>query len=90
MFTENSRKKFLKKKFPKKAKLISEGGFYRIVPIDSFNTFIHVPILRRVTIASVEIDYSEELHFDLEFGFQRVFGGYAEYRQINCVRINKI
>ena len=54
------------KKFPKKAKLIADGGFYKIIKIDEFVTKIYYPSHKET----------------IEFMFSQVKGGYAEYNQV--------
>ena len=79
----------MKKKvnFPKKAKLIADGGFYRIEKIDSFVLKINTYVMRRISISTPELDYSELWKFHLTFSFDRVYKGYAEYRQIDCIKV---
>lgn len=81
------KKKIKKVKFPKKAKLIADGGFYQILPINNFTQRMILPIMRRIIINEPSIDHTELFRFDLEFDFRRIYKGYAEYRQVNCIRI---
>ena len=74
-------------KFPKKAKLISDGGLYRIVEIKRFDMYIHFPIMRKLTLNIPEVFHEEEMKFLLKFKFSRVKGGYAEYNQFDFVRL---
>lgn len=75
----------MKKKFPKKAKLIS-NGFYKIILIDKFNLMIYYPIMK--TIKFNVVNFEEDINFsrNLVFKFDRVFGGYAEYKQIDVIK----
>lgn len=75
------------KKFPKKAKLIADGDFYTIIKLDKFLSQIHYPIMRKVQINTPELDLSETMHFMLSFNFLRVYKGYAEYRQVDAIKI---
>jgi hypothetical protein len=79
-----------KQKLPKKAKLITDGGFYMIIPNPEFRPAIHVPLMKKIRVASPETgDINMELSLDITFGFVRTFGGYAEYRQMGVVSIVK-
>lgn len=76
-----------KLKFPKKAKLISDGGLYRIVDIDGYVQVMNFPIMRKLTISTPEVFYEEEMKFMLKFSFSQVKGGYAEYNQFDFVKL---
>lgn len=77
-------------KQPKKAKLITDGGFYKIIPHKEFVLKYHVPLMKRIRFASPETgDINMDLTLDIEFGFERIYKGYAEYRQIGVVSIVK-
>ena len=79
-------KKIKQKPFPKKAKLITDGGFYRIIKVGDFRPRIDIPLLKKIRLATPEtLDIDLELSIVIEFVFSRVFGGYAEYRQMNVV-----
>lgn len=78
----------MSKKLPKKAKLMSDGGFYRFIPLTEFVRVINVPIIRKVALTEVGIDYSEKWHFNLVFSLERVLKGYAEYRQVDCIKVD--
>ena len=84
---KTKKQKVVKGEFPKKAKLISDGGFYIILPIKEFVQQIHYPILRRIQVNQPELDYSEMWKFNLKFNFYRVYRGYAEYKQYDAVKI---
>lgn len=75
------------KKFPKKAKLISNGGLYRIIDIKEFRPRINFPIFRNITISDPEIYIEKEMKYLLKFCFDRVRGKYAEYTQIDFVEV---
>lgn len=79
-----------KQKFPKKAKLISDGGLYKIVNITGFKTEIHYPRMCKIRITTTEIDWNETMSFTLKFRFDRVYKGYAEYRQYDCIKLETI
>lgn len=83
----NSNKKKLQKKFPKKAKLIADGGFFKIIPIKEFLPKINMMTLRRIGLNFPEISYEDTWKFELQFHFERVYKGYAEYRQYDAVRV---
>jgi len=83
-------KKEIKKKFPKKAKLITDGGFYRIIKIDGFVPKYTYPLLKKISLCTPETNVTDMMiSFTCEFSFSRVFGGYAEYRQYNVTSIVK-
>lgn len=44
-------KKEIKKAFPKKAKLITDGGFYRIINIEKFTPRLDYPLLKKLIYA---------------------------------------
>jgi hypothetical protein len=81
-------KKDILKEFPKKAKLISDGGLYRIIDIENFAAVINFPIMRRLTISTPEVFYEEDMKFLLKFQFLQVKKGYAEYKQIDFVKLS--
>jgi len=74
-----------RKKFPKKAKLITDGGFYKIVKLDKPVLKIHFPLFQRFQITAPEINYSALMSFEAIFSFERVYRGYAEYRQVDVI-----
>lgn len=75
-----------KNKFPKKAKLITDGGFYKIIKIKDFVHTINVPLLKRVTLATPETNVLDlAINFSVTFHFSKVYRGYAEYRQADIV-----
>ena len=76
-----------KKKFPKKAKLISDGGLYRVIEIKQFSQVINFPIMRQLLISTPEIFLEEEIKFLLKFRFVRVHRGYAEYGQFDFIKL---
>ena len=76
-----------KKLFPKKAKLISEGGLYRIISIERFIPIIQLPIIRTLMISIPEFYYEEPMKFLLKFQFDKVVGNYAEYRQFDFIKL---
>jgi hypothetical protein len=79
----------MEKPFPKRAKLITDGGFYRTMPIDRFVPKICFPLMRKVTVTMAETqEFTMQATFQLVFGFYRVRGGYAEYKQIDVIRNN--
>lgn len=73
------------KKFPKKAKLITDGGFYKIIKLDKPVLKIRVPLHQRFQITSPELNYSCPMNFESVFDFVGVKGGYAEYRQVDVI-----
>ncbi len=77
-------------KLPKKAKLITDGGFYIIIPNPEFRPTIHVPLMKKIRVASPETgDINMEMNLDITFHFEKTFGGYAQYRQMGVVSIIK-
>jgi hypothetical protein len=79
-----------KKMFPKKAKLITDGGFYRIIKIDGFSAKITVPMMRKISLNTPETDWSDIWKFNLIFVFNKVRKGYAEYIQIDCIKVENV
>lgn len=76
----------MKKKFPKKAKLITDGGFYRIIKLDRPVLRIAIPLMTKIQITQPEINTQVSLSFQAEFSFERVCGGYAEFRQVDVIQ----
>ena len=66
---------------------MSDGGLYRIIPIKDFSAVINLPITRRLTFSIPEMFYEEEMKFLLKFQFDRVYRGYAEYKQFDFIKI---
>lgn len=85
MFAKNK----MKKKFPKKAKLIVYGGFYKIIKIKRFDLKISVMVWPKIELMMTDRTYEAPIKLELIFQFERVFGGYAEYKQINTVTLIK-
>lgn len=77
----------MKETFPKKARLVSFGGMYRIIDLERFVAKINIPIMRKVEISEPEIYEVDTWKFNLEFVFDGVEGRYAVYKQVNYVRI---
>jgi hypothetical protein len=75
------------KKFPKRAKLTSDGGFSSFIPIPELKAKIIIPVMRRISLSEPTIDYTEMWHFELHFSLQRVTKRYAEYRQIDSIKV---
>jgi hypothetical protein len=76
------------KKFPNKAKLITDGGFYKIIPIDRQDMKITIPTMRKIKINTPDIDFTDTFNFVLKFAFRRVYKGYAEYVQYDLIKIS--
>ncbi len=76
----------MKNKFPKKAKLITNAGFYKIVDLQGRVYSIHLPVLKRFTIQIADNVFDEAMHFEMVFEYSKIKGGYAEYRQVNFIR----
>lgn len=80
----------VKKPFPKKAKLITDGGFYRIMKIDGFVAKYTFPLMKRITLCTPETNALDmTVNFTCEFSFSRIYRGYAEYKQYNVTSIVK-
>lgn len=79
------------KKFPNKAKIITDGGFYKIVKTDGqYVNKLCFPLLKRITLATPETNVMDiNIAFSCEFIFQRVYKGYAEYKQYNVTSVIK-
>jgi len=79
-----------KQKFPKRAKLITDGGFAKIVGIDEFVMQIHYPLIKRITLATPETgEVDLQMSFDCEFQFERATKTLAYYRQVNVTSVVK-
>lgn len=77
-------KKKIKTQKVKKAKLITDGGFYKIIPLEDFKLKIDYPLFKKVTFASPETNiFDMNVEFFVEFSFRRIHKGYAEYEQFN-------
>lgn len=77
----------MKRTIPKRAKLVAGGGFYQFIPLKELLSRIQVPITRRISLSEASIDYSEIWHFTLVFALERVLKSYAEYKQIDCIKV---
>lgn len=75
-----------KNKFPRKAKLIS-NGFYKIISVKEYTPRIFLPILKEIKINTINLEENINFSRELVFQFDRVFRGYAEYRQIDVVKV---
>lgn len=83
-------KKIKEKPFPKKAKLITGGGFYRIMKIDGFRPTYTFPLLKKVSLCTPETNVTDMMvTFTCEFSFSRIYRGYAEYKQYNVTSVVK-
>lgn len=72
------------KEFPKRAKLITDGGFYKIIDIKEFKPVLVFPLHKKVTVVSPETNVLDSFfHFTVEFKFMGVKGGMAIYQQFN-------
>ena len=79
-----------KLKFPKRAKLITDGGFSKIINIDEFTSTIHIPMIKNFTISSPETNIVDlSINFDIEFQFERATKTLAFYEQSNIINIIK-
>ena len=74
-----------KNKFPKKAKLITDGGFYQIIKIERFVPRMRIPLFQRLMVTPPEINMAVTISFEAVFDFWKVRGGYAEYRQVDVI-----
>lgn len=79
--------KGLKAPSPKKAKLITDNGFYQFIPIAQVYYQIIMPIHRRIQLTDAQIDHSENWYFNLTFSLERVTKSFAEYRLINTIKV---
>lgn len=77
----------VKKVKVRRAKLVSNGGLYRFIPLEEVRAQLILPVMRRIKLTEPEIDYTETWHFQLVFGLLRVLKGYAEYQQIDCIKV---
>jgi len=72
------------KKFPKKFKLITDGGFYKIIKMKRFVPRIWIPVSKKITYSSPLVyQLEKDCNITFEFVFDRVYKGYAEYKQAN-------
>ena len=77
-------------KIPKKAKLITDGGFYKIVDLPKWVLRINIPLVKRMVIVSPETsDFNFNLNFEVEFQFEKHDKKYAYYKQINVILLKK-
>jgi len=77
-----------KKTIPKKAKLITNGGFSKIIDIKELNMKIHIPLGMKVQATSPELyGIPVVLSYTATFELERVTKLYAFYRQIDAVVI---
>lgn len=74
---------------PKRAKLIADGGFYQFVPLKELVVKMHVPVMRRIRLNEPSIDLDVTWRFDLVFSLSRVTKSYAEYRQVDSIRVEE-
>lgn len=73
---------------PKKAKLITNGGFYKIVNIEQIDYKIKMPYTTRLTLNSSELyGYPICITHDLVFELFKVNKNMAVYRQTDCVLV---
>ena len=75
------------KRFPKKAKLITFGGFYKIIPIKEPTQRINHPFMTRLKVVTAEFEDDALFSYHLVFNFDGIKGGYAEYHQVDFVRL---
>ena len=76
-------------KIPNKAKLITDGGFYKIVENPKKMKY-SVTLIKEITIASPETNvHNLSMTFSCDFYFKRNYRGYAEYHQYGSVNIIK-
>lgn len=76
--------------FPKKAKLITDGGFYRIIDIDIFSNVINYPLIKRMNLSTPETGSVDlTLSFHVEFRLEKVLKRMAIYRQFNVTQTLK-
>lgn len=79
-----------KLKFPKRAKLITNNGFYRFIKIDGYQEKIKIPLMKRIDFFSPEIDEVDiTLLIDVDFVLEKVTETMAIYREYGYVKINK-
>ena len=79
-----------KTKFPKRAKLITDGGFTRIIDIKEFTSIIKIPLLKQISISTPETNFVEmDITFECSFSFERATKTMAFYRQIGVVNLIK-
>ena len=77
-------------KIPKKAKLITDGGFYKIVDLPNWVLRINIPIAYKMMLVSPETsEFNFSLNFQVEFQFEKHDKKYAYYKQINVILLKK-
>lgn len=74
---------------PKRAKLIADGGFYQFVPLKELVARLQVPVMRRIKLNEPSISYETVWNFMLVFNLMRVTKSYAEYKQVDCLKIEE-
>ena len=79
-----------KKTFPKRVKLITDGGFSMMINIKEFTPVIHYPIMKRITLSTPETGALDmTANFNIEFMFEKAYKNYAIYKQYNVCSIVK-
>lgn len=76
-----------KKKFPKKAKLITFGGFSKMVKIDKPVMRIAVPLFVPFVVTDPMVMMETTIHYEAEFVLEKVYKGYAPYKQTGVVKL---
>lgn len=73
---------------PKKAKLISNGGFQKIIDIKKVDFRINIPLGLKVTATSPELyGIPIVLSYTAKFELEKVTKCYAVYRQYDVIQI---
>ena len=78
-------------KLPKKAKLITDNGFSKIIKHpDGKSLVINYPIIKRIRYTSIELsDVDLSLTANIEFSLAKVYKKYAIYQQTGVINIIK-
>lgn len=77
--------------YPKKAKLITDGGYYKIIPLPAFMPKINMPMRKKVQIGTPETNVLDcTFTMDIQFYYTHTEGKrYCVYKQYNVVSLVK-
>ena len=75
--------------FPKKAKLITQLGFTKIIKLPKYQPVIYIPLLKKISVSSIETGLIDiNANFEVRFAFDCVRKGFAEYLADDVVKIS--
>lgn len=73
----------------KRAKLITDNGFHRMVDIEKVNKIIHYPITKNMVYETPEIWAKTMFYVDIKFELQRQTKTMAIYKQVDIIRVEE-